>query len=358
MQKLYILAVLFVALFGTNCKNDLDVLSSYQESVAVYGLLDHTDTINYIRVNKVFLGTIDANVMAQQQDSNYFGAGEITVKLERIKNGVFVSVDNPATAIKEIILDDTIMPLQSGIFNINQRLYYTKHKLYNDCEYKLTITNNKTGKIYYAQTEMIGNFNPICGSTSEIVSFACKPNITFAAVSNGKLRAPLIAANNARICGVKLRLYYKDSIIGLPNAIPHIVDMELGEKVTPGPEGIDNIDFTTSSISFYYNLANKLSPGDGNMLGRRCDSVRFIMTFGGEELNTYNEVNGPSSSLAQEKPIYTNIKGGGVGIFSCRAKYYIKKRISCVTLDNMDSNSITAPLKFYASADYPPSSCQ
>jgi hypothetical protein len=133
MLKIRILFIAFASLlFFHSCKNDLDVLAPYKESVAIYGLLDNTDTINYIRVNKVFLGEGDATYMAQNADSVYFQPGEISVKLERIKNGLTVSVTNPSTASMQINLRDTLIPLSSGSFNTQQRIYYTKHPLYND----------------------------------------------------------------------------------------------------------------------------------------------------------------------------------------------------------------------------------
>ena len=50
---------------------------------------------------------------------------------------------------------------------------------------------------------------------------------------------------------------------------------------------------------------------------RLTSDVEFILSVAGEDLNTYMEVNEPSSSIVQDKPEYTNIENG-IGVFSSR----------------------------------------
>ncbi len=85
------------SLFG-GCSNKLNLLAPYKESISVYGLLQQSDTnyTNYIRVERVFLGAGNAYTMAQNQDSVYFAAGELTVSLQRwnLYTGAQVSIDS------------------------------------------------------------------------------------------------------------------------------------------------------------------------------------------------------------------------------------------------------------------------
>jgi hypothetical protein len=50
--------------------------------------------------------------------------------------------------------------------------------------------------------------------------------------------------------------------------------------------------------------------------------LEYIITAGNDDLNTFLEVNQPSNSIAQDKPNYSNIKGG-VGIFASSSRSII-----------------------------------
>jgi hypothetical protein len=60
-----------------SCHNKLEVLAPYKESVSVYGLLNQDDTVNYIRIGRVYLGEGNAVQMAAVQDSVWFKPGEL-----------------------------------------------------------------------------------------------------------------------------------------------------------------------------------------------------------------------------------------------------------------------------------------
>src|ERR1700758_2085088 len=154
-KKVFI--ILIICSFFDGCSNKLNLLAPYKESVSVYGLLNQSDAIHYLRIERVFLGAGDAYSFAQNQDSVYFKSGELSVYLERWNKstGQQVSVDVPANpAHMQIVLSDTIIQLTTGTFNTNARVYKTNHNLYDDtsCVYKLIIQNNRTSKQYTAQT--------------------------------------------------------------------------------------------------------------------------------------------------------------------------------------------------------------
>ena len=57
MKLISLIYLVFIVAIFNSCKNDLDALAPYKESIAVYGLIDPADSVNYIRVNRVFLGS-------------------------------------------------------------------------------------------------------------------------------------------------------------------------------------------------------------------------------------------------------------------------------------------------------------
>src|SRR5437868_5028944 len=109
---------IFLGLFVINsCKNDLDLNAPYKEIPSIYAVLNPQDQQQMIRINKLFLGEGDANVMAQVADSVNYGPGELTVTLTRTFEGkpADASADNPPS--KTIVFDEAVINTAPGAFN-------------------------------------------------------------------------------------------------------------------------------------------------------------------------------------------------------------------------------------------------
>lgn len=347
MRKIAFIALAALALLGA-CKNELDVLAPYKESVAVYGLLNQDDTVNYVRVQRVFLGEGNALTMAQIGDSAYYKPGEVKVSLQRIKNGVPVSVTNPASSDMEIVLSEAYVQLEPGVFNTGQLLYKTNHPLYGDSQYRLLIHNNNTGADFSSK-----DINPV-GSFADKLTYGQQQSMLTASYAfinivpsyGGQVICKYGSPTGAGVCGLKLRFYYTEYSSGSP-AEAKSVDIDLGVQYTSGSGGGETIDLTYVGDAMMYSLAGAI--GEGANIGyRTADSVRFYLNAAGSDLALHNEINS-TSTLAQDKPIYTNINGG-IGIFSSRREYYLRKRLSAQCIDRLASDPITCKLRFHGSA--------
>jgi len=72
MRKFLIAAVILSVVFYS-CKTDFNVVADWQDISIVYGLLDPTDTAQYIKINKAFLDkNTSALIIAQNPDSLYY----------------------------------------------------------------------------------------------------------------------------------------------------------------------------------------------------------------------------------------------------------------------------------------------
>ncbi|MHB8258708.1 MAG: hypothetical protein ACYDEC_00415 [Bacteroidia bacterium] len=320
------------------------MLAPYKESVSVYGLLNQSDTIHYIRIERIFLGEGNAYTMAQNQDSVYFKSGELKVSLQRWNKstGQQVSVDVPVSSSMEIILTDTLIQADAGIFNQNERVYKTNHKLYADTnyQYKLIIHNNKTGKEYTAQTGLVSNFQlaQVLGNTlSQYLTSSSFINI----VPYG-LPGVICQYNspaNAGVCGLTLRLFYTEYNGG---GAPKYIDLGLGTyypSTTFGGE-TQKFDYLGASMLSYIAASVPVNPS----VTRSADSVEFLLTAGGPDLALYNQVNA-STSLSQNAPNYTNISGG-IGVFSSRYQLALGRKLTEACLDTLSSSSLTCKLRF------------
>jgi hypothetical protein len=123
--------------------------------------------------------------------------------------------------------------------------------------------------------------------------------------------------------------------------------MELGTQYTYNAAGNEEIDLSYTGDAMLAGFATSIGISS-SIQHRTADSIRFILNAGGSDLGLYNQVSS-TTTLSQEKPYYTNIVGG-MGVFSSRRDFVIRKRISAQALDRIASASVTCPLRFYGSA--------
>lgn len=73
-MKLILKLLLFLSVSTVfyGCNNELDIIDDYRETPVIYGLLNLSDSIQYVRVQKAYLGEGNALLMAQYSDSIYY----------------------------------------------------------------------------------------------------------------------------------------------------------------------------------------------------------------------------------------------------------------------------------------------
>ncbi len=344
MKYFKLLVVPLLALFINACKTDLDMVAPYKESVAVYCLLNQYDSVNYVRVNRVFLGEQDATQIAAIKDSVYFKPGEASVSIDKY----WVNNTNTNNVIYKFI--QTIVctesyekPLNAGVFNTQQLIYRTNHKFKADSankmfEYRLTVRNNKSGKVYTARTTLIKDI--VTSTACANIPLSCflnTPNVSIvssnisAAYTKVKFGAPV----NAQICSFAMRFFYTDSLYSGTKE-HHYVDMDFGFKKASALDGSDIMDFSFVGDDFYKTLRKEI-PDNPNVESRKADSINFFIIGGGTELSLYNEINGTSGAFGQEKPAYSNITDG-YGVFSARYTKKINKAYYNCSIGNPSGN--------------------
>lgn len=348
-----ICAGLGISMLLPSCKNELDILADWKETMVIFGLLNPQDTAHYIKVNKAFLGEEDAFVMAGVYDSiNY--SNQISVSMERWRNNQLLST--------HILMPDLSIPKDPGIFAYpNQLLFKTTDPIYRDSEYRLKVTNSETGVVASASTELIG------GNFYMTEPFPAQSVVNFLnTVSTFKIKWQ--TGTGGRIFQPMIRFYYvrKDKITGIKTQ--DSVDWLFPEQRSGGILGNEQMVEEFMGEMFYRfigatvknpNQADFLIPGKITNSGHHLD---FYIYAGAEELATYIEVNQPSTTVMMEKPIYTNITNG-IGLFSART--YVKKtgvgilnNSAGPCLDSLYAGQFTAHLGFCTENSFSPYFCQ
>lgn len=371
-------SIIALSLIFTSCKNDLEVLAPGKEMVSVYGVLDATQPVQNIRINKVYVNENDALISAQDADAINYGPGELTVKLQRyITGNTTPQLTTKGDPIKkEIILTETVVTTNSGTFNQTQRIWQTTDKLYRDGEYKLIILKTATGEeIASAQNVILdsvkvsSNVMPFCyyvnpsptgASTSypnhggyvpdsppgtgtpqrayiDYSGLGAQQNIKFKSIKNAKLY------------DVVMRFHYNETTTAGTNS--YYIDYNFGTvkgNLTKVDEAL-SVDFIAND--FYTNIGREmLKKSVPNLINRKALFMEYFIYAGAESLSDFLEVNAPSTTIATDKPYYTNIKGG-VGIFSSRSSCSVTKDLWNNFIDKIACHTSTYPHYFLNSSN-------
>lgn len=324
-----ILLALFPALF-ISCKTDFDVTAEYKEVAIVYGLLNQKDSIQYLRINKAFLGEGNSLVYAQIADSSSFG-----------KNIDVVLTETNELGIKRDIVFDTVTLFnkESGVFYSPGQLFYSStEKLDQNSAYELKITNSKTGLEVTSSTNLIHNFNftkPSSGSKTISFKRSFTQPMKFAWKN---------AVNGKRY---QMRLHFNFTELSPAGDSTHRkITWTFPESVTEKIDGTGESEAAYTNAEFYTfceaNIPYTDQSAEDAVVKRFAANCDLEVTVAGDEFSTYLDANGPTTGVLIDKPVYSNILNG-LGLFSCR--YQIVKSI-LLSPETILDLSTTTTLKF------------
>ena len=293
------------------CKTDFKLTSTWKESMVVYGLLNQSDSVQYIRINRAFLGEGNAYQMAAVHDSSNYNY-LLNVRLEKWQNGALVGT---------LTVDTTTGIAQDGgtfASSPNQIIYRIhtpkSNPLKDDGEYHLTIVNPKTGYTASAKTNLVLGVNSTSGAGMTISA----PISGFTSYNFFNLSTPLklewYSGQNGRLYEAILRFHYTEK--ALSGVTEQYVDKDFGQYTTGGISGGEKMNASMSWTDFVSFIGASV-PDKPGIISRQFGKCELIIYAAHDEFNTYMEVNKPVSSITGDKPTYTNITNG-VGIFSAR----------------------------------------
>jgi hypothetical protein len=205
-----------------------------------------------------------------------------------------------------------------------------------DIDYRLYIRNNKTGKLVSSHTGLVQKFDVLKPIPNSQVNFAT-PNfvpVEWNPSYYGKLYQLDILFTYSE----------KNTITG--NTVVKTIDWNLGTQTSPGTSGTDNplkIDFLGAS---FYGFIQANIPVSPNVVRSAAGyPLQYVFSAGADNLNTYIEVNAPSSSIVQDRPEFSNITNG-YGIFSARYKQTQYHFPNSLSMDSLYNGIYTKNLNF------------
>ena len=323
-MKYFFLSIL-ILLSISSCETDFDVNANWEDVTIVYGLIDPNEEIQLVKINKAYLGEGDAIEMASISDSTNYNPSDIRVTLYRIKEISFNQYDT----LSSVILNDTILEKDDGLFSIDNNIIYTFSKpesFYNtNSIYSLEVINLSSGHMVTSKTEIINNF-----------SFESLNSSFQWGLYNEELGDSLMfrtktiewtKSNNGEIYQLDVLINYieNNDTISLIWSQP-LIEYSSGNMTTK-IKGNLFFDFLSSNLS--------------NNTTKQFLNLDLIMTVGTDDLKTYINVNKPFSGIVQERPAFSNI-GNGIGLFSSRYTY---DQINGIELNNSTLNYIIDELE-------------
>ena len=287
-----------------SCETDFDVNANWKDVTIVYGLIDPNNEDQLIKINKAYLGQGDAIQMASISDSTNYDPSNLIVKIHRVREQVFNTYDTLST----VVLTDTVLDKDDGLFSTDDNIIYTFKKpssFYNtNSIYVLEILNLSSGQKVTSETEIINSFsfeslNPSFewglynGELADSLRFRTK-NIEWQNSNNGVIYQLDILIN-----------YLENGVVNSLSWSQPLVEYSSG-----------NMSLKIKGDQFFQFLENNLD----NNTTKQFLNLDLVMTIGAQDLKTYIDVNQPFSGIVQERPVFSNIDNG-VGLFSSRYTY-------------------------------------
>ena len=343
-MKNWSFALLLIAVFAS-CKNDFQVTADWKSVPVVYGLLNGDSSIQYIKLEKVFVDQkLSAYTMSQNPDSLYYP------KDTKVTILGYDSYNNLHSTINfELVDGDTIPGFQKDavVFASSPNLFYRYKGKLTDSIYKLEIRKADGSLIASATTGITRKptfIQPNEVQTNVTLSFV-KPNT----VPANQIVYKFNSALYGKVYDVVVRLNYyevnkvsKDTTYKFIDWTPVSGIVSSNELNRYG----ETLDATFDGLNFYSFLRTKLK-ADAN-IERHTRNLDLMLYSGNGLFNTYMQVAYAQSGFTSGsvQPEYTNIVGG-LGLFASRhLKVRRGYKLNPVSLDSLRRGTKTAALGF------------
>lgn len=322
-----LLALCSMFMMFNACSTDVDLYADYKDITVVYGLLDSEADTNFIKINKAFLGPGNALTFAQIADSNNY-PGKLDAKIVEYRAS---SAGTHYQQTDVYPLDTiTIHNKETGIFYApDQLVYYTSKKIKKNNElykYRYELQIDRGDSVISAITDVVG------GGSFTVIQGSYNFSSTASSGAVSWLPCP-----NASVYEVVFKFHFIE-VKGV-DSVERIMSWPLGWHPTyqlSYTNGVYSIPFTPSM--FYQNIADMLGSDTLVYMERLIyePSLEVSISAGGDDLYNFITVNGPSNSIVQTIPEYTNVKGG-YGVFSSRTLLTKRVKLSGNTIPELTS---------------------
>jgi hypothetical protein len=182
--------------------------------------------------------------------------------------------------------------------------------------------------------------------------------IDWSTTMNKAHNVTILTVAGAREYNLTLQFHYSDTIAGDPVLQKHYIEFPIADQKSSNLNGGEKLIFSFFPDDVFGTVNGGIQKiGDpGSFYGRKATHIDFVVTAGAQDFSDFLQVSAPSTSVAQDKPTYSNIDGG-YGIFSSKSVRIFRKGIWNGFLDFMSANKPLCSLRFKNSGNAISTSC-
>lgn len=319
------LAFIGVSFCSISCDQEIEINDDWEDVGVVYGLLDADQRVNWVRIERGYLGTEPASASFSRPDSLYYDTLQVFL--------YGLNENGDTNDVRELVKDQSVN-LDSGLFTTEDyRLYRTNdnQRLNENLTYHLRII--KVGTNFgetKAKTEMVGVRNP--GNPNSGFRFnSPNPNLIGRPIYTGQIR--WFSSSKAEMYEIDLYFHYRelDTTTGITVSKSFKSDFET--QIGPFITTTRPLESFKTQRQLYEAIAANV-PVNENVV-RFYDKMRIEIWAGGEQLRRYIQLNEPTSSLSQTRPEFTQVQNG-TGLLSSRTR---------ISVDDVDLSAGTTGIK-------------
>ncbi len=347
VRNILIISILSLIIAFSSCNSDFDVNDKWQDAPAIFCILDKSQDMQYVKVNKCFIGNLPASEMASVSDSLFYDC-DVQVKLHKMQGNSVLKTWNfrPVDSI----------PKESGYFASDRNtIWVGKPELADGFTYELEVNIDNGRIIAKGSTGIIDGCRISVpdrrAKKMELSRYNNDCNIKYAPGKNANLQEVNVTFNYLE---VKTNGDTESKSIQVYN----------NQSYRVSNDSYTQIEQAFSVASFYSSLAAQINADDETVVRRlvkmdpdidKEQALTFAVSTADENLYTYMQVTKPSSGIAQDRPIFTNITidenskmpgGKAYGLVASRLTVSVSMSLGSETLDSIARGIHTKQLKF------------
>ena len=354
---------LIILFFFTSCGTELDMIDSTADLPVVWGLIDPSDSIYRIRIQKSFSGRGNALQMAKVYDSIYFDSLNVSLELRLAPDKEYIGIDVSGNWIGEYnvggalihrvrLTRQTIDDKLPGLFNNSiYRLYQTSSDLFDIRGKSFVIDPGYfTASMGQGFVVRLGIENPKTRQTTVATTpFVDMPNIL---LPRKAFTLNLYAKDPSRVIWQDHGWYYTTQI---QFYYSEYTDHEEIKCATWRISGINRTEVLNGPLKFYVYTATPFQEGllghvraqisdDPKVVWRKFREINYYITASPNFVQDYMESYSISSDHSGQA--ITNVTDG-YGLFAIVSTNGRKGfGLDPVSQDSLANGRITKKLKF------------
>ena len=341
IRKIYIIGILSVLFALSSCKSDFEVNDKWQDSPSIFCILDKSQDMQYVKVNKCFLGNLPASEMASVSDSLFYDC-DVQVKLHRKQGNTILKTWN----FRRV---DSI-PKESGYFASDKNMVWVGNPDLNDNYiYDLEVNIDNGRIIAKGETSIVDGCRIVAPD-------ARAPKVELARYNNDFI-IKYIPSDNVNLQEVNVDFNYLE-VMDNGDTVPRSIQVYNNISYRVASNSYTAVEQAFGVASFYSSIVaqiNNDNPAVVRRLVKMPECLTFSMSSADENLYTYMQVTKPTSGIAQDRPIFTNIYidesskmpgGTAYGLMASRYTVSLSKAVGSETLDSISRGMYTKHLKF------------